>query len=95
MEKNEHPADRPAHHLRRVYEDSRIVIPADIRKALGWVEKERMIISIHNPLDRSLLIRPEQARCSLCMVETEVLQAFHHGWICPSCWREIRLRHRG
>jgi len=68
----------------------RIVIPADMREALGWGIGKELEIVMSDISTRSIVIREVLLRCSLCRVESENLRKVESGYICPECTEKIK-----
>ena len=71
--------------LKKIDGVGRIVIPAEIRSALGWREKDSLSLELG---DRELIIRKPAPTCSLCGSE-EHLTKTRHGFICEECRKEL------
>ena len=67
----------------------RIVIPAEIREALGWGTGKELEIAM-NDAERSVIIREVSHCCSLCREESEGLVNVGKGYICTQCAGKIR-----
>jgi len=67
----------------------RIVVPADIREALGWETGRKLEIVLSDVATKSIVIRDVIVRCSLCREESQNLQRIENGYICPACTAKI------
>ena len=67
----------------------RIVIPGDIRKALGWETSTKLEV-ISDSYLKSVTIWEAFPRCTLCRKETENLVKVAQGYICPQCVAKVR-----
>lgn len=72
---------------RKVDHLGRIVLPAEIRATLNWVEKTPLLI-MYNDEKREVTLKQRQPCCTYCAKESELLQ-FHEGYICKACREEI------
>jgi len=68
----------------------RIVIPADMREALGWGIGKELEVVMNNLATRSIVIREVLLRCSLYQVESENLRKVEKGYVCSGCAAKIK-----
>ena len=78
--------------VRRLDDLGRIVIPDELRAELGWHAGDQLEIAVHYVSIRSILIRPEQKRCSLCCRVCDDIQPVGCGAVCPACMQAIKDR---
>lgn len=71
--------------VRQIDDLGRIVIPSDIRRRLGLVEKDRVEISVRG--DSIVLARPRSA-CVFCGRE-DALEEHRGRPVCRTCIREL------
>ena len=67
----------------------RVIIPADIREALGWGEGTKLEITINDITVKSIIIRESSPHCSLCRAKSENLLEIEKGYVCPECAAQI------
>lgn len=61
----------------------RIILPREVRAALGWEEKTPVEIWF-NTAQEEIVIRQHKIRCLFCG-EGQNLKRFHEKWICAAC----------
>ena len=71
--------------IRKIDELGRIVIPSEMRSALCWDEKTKILIV---RLGKQLILQTSQNRCCLCGSE-EKLKPIYEKFICQKCIDEI------
>lgn len=67
----------------------RIVIPADMREALGWGTGKKLEVLISDISAKTVIVREISLRCSLCREQTENLRKVEKGHVCPECAAKI------
>jgi len=77
--------------LRKIDELGRVVIPVEVRRALGIEEREPLEIHVSND---SIIITKFAKRCVLCS-NTEGVSEFHDKGICATCRSELSGRSSG
>lgn len=73
--------------VRLIDELGRIVLPAEARDAMDWVEKTPVEIWV-NAAKQELVIKRHVHTCVFC-AQTENLKAFGKKHICPACQKAI------
>ena len=68
----------------------RVIIPRDIREALGWGDGTKLEMAISDIAVKSVIVREASASCSLCRRESENLMEIGNGFICPDCVAQIK-----
>ena len=77
---------------RQLDELNRIVIPADIREALGWGAGTKLEISLGDVATKSVTICGVSPCCTLCRSESENLLPVGKGYVCPGCAAKIKQK---
>lgn len=67
--------------VRQIDNLGRVVVPPEIRNALGWTEHSKISINME---ENRLILELFQGQCFLCGSE-ENLQAVHGKFICKQC----------
>ena len=68
----------------------RVVVPRDMRDALGWVAGTTVEISMSDAAGtKYIVLRDASPRCSLCREQRENLKKIERGYICPECTAQI------
>ena len=75
---------------RQMDELGRIVIPADIREALGWGTGTKLEVVINDITVKSITIREVSPCCSLCRAECENLVQVEKGYVCERCIEQVK-----
>jgi AbrB family transcriptional regulator, transcriptional pleiotropic regulator of transition state genes len=70
---------------RKVDELGRIVLPVEMRRALGLAAGDEVDISLD---DKAIVMRKVEARCTFCGA-AEDLRAFRGRQVCSSCSGEL------
>ena len=70
----------------------RVVIPGDIREALGWGNGTKLEVTISDVTVKTVVIRERETLpcCSLCREESENLVRVEKGYVCPECAAKIK-----
>ena len=68
----------------------RVVIPGDIREALGWGTGTKLEVTISDITVKTVVIREISPCCSLCREESENLVKVEKGYICTECATKIK-----
>lgn len=72
--------------VRKVDELGRIVLPVELRRTLGIVERDRLEISVEGS---AIVLRKHSPSCVFCDSARDVLD-FHGRSICPRCLEELK-----
>jgi transcriptional pleiotropic regulator of transition state genes len=70
---------------RRVDELGRIVVPVEMRRALGIAKNDEVDISLS---DDTIVMRKVESRCTFCG-GTDALRMFRGRQVCSSCVAEL------
>jgi len=68
----------------------RVVIPGDIREALGWGKGTKLEVTISDITVKTVAIREISPCCSLCRAKAENLRQVEKGYVCPECVAQIK-----
>jgi len=79
----------PSVATRSIDELGRIVIPADVREALGWGTGTKLEIAVNDANVKSVVVREASPCCSLCRAESENLAKIEKGYVCRQCAAKI------
>jgi len=69
----------------------RIVIPADMREALGWDTGKKLEIVMNDDPMEPIVLREALTRCSLCREEFRDLLPVEKGYVCPQCSAKVKI----